>query len=212
MAALLYATDELLQDTSQMDAIINMSAAEELSFKANDAILNGNGAGKPQGILISGALVTPVRVNATTIINADILNMWVRMLPSSRKKATWYIGTEAEPQLDQLYLTSTLEARYITYGVDGVMRMKGRPVVVTEFNAALGTLGDICLFDMDEYLYWEKSVQAASSIHVQFLTDQTCFRFVYRCDGKTSNYTPITPYKSTSGATLSSFVALSASS
>jgi hypothetical protein len=64
---------------------------------------------------------------------------------------------------------------------------------------------------MREYLFWEKTdIQAATSIHVQFLTDETTFRFVYRCDGQTSMSSPITPYKGSK--TQSAFVSLTAAS
>ena len=41
----------------------------------------------------------------------------------------------------------------------------------------------------------------------QFLTDETVFRFVYRCDGQPAIASALTPYKGT-GNTLSPFVAL----
>jgi HK97 family phage major capsid protein len=84
----------------------------------------------------------------------------------------------------------------------------GRPVVETEFNPTLGDAGDILLADMSQYVMIDKDVQAASSIHVQFLTDQVAFRFVYRCDGQPKMAAPLTPYKGT--GTLSPFVAIEA--
>ena len=60
---------------------------------------------------------------------------------------------------------------------------------------------------MSEYLFWQKgAVQAAQSIHVQFLTDQTVFKFIARYDGQTALASALTPYKGSS--TLSPFVAL----
>ena len=55
----------------------------------------------------------------------------------------------------------------------------------TEYNAALGTIGDILLVSPSQYQLIEKSggVQYASSIHVYFTTDESAFRFVYRIDG-----------------------------
>jgi HK97 family phage major capsid protein len=83
----------------------------------------------------------------------------------------------------------------------------GRPVIETEFNATLGDKGDIVLADLSEYAMIDRDVQAASSIHLQFLTDQVAYRFVYRCDGQPKASAPLTPYKGTSN-TLSSFVTL----
>ena len=135
------------------------------------------------------------------------------MLPRSKARAKWYINSEVHDQLDQLTFTSGstgILSPYVRYDSNGVMNIYGRPVVETEFNAALGTAGDILLADMSEYLMWEKNaIEAASSIHVQFLTDQTAFRFIYRYDGQTALASAITPYKGT--ATQSPFVTLSAS-
>jgi HK97 family phage major capsid protein len=79
-------------------------------------------------------------------------------------------------------------------------------VVETEFNATLGTVGDIVLADMSQYAMIEKDVQAASSIHVQFITDQVAYRFVFRADGRPKIAAPLTPYKGS--GTLSPFVTL----
>jgi hypothetical protein len=49
-------------------------------------------------------------------------------------------------------------------------------------------------------------VQSASSIHVQFVTDQTVFRFVYRVDGQPKWDSALTPLNGTN--TVSPFVAL----
>jgi hypothetical protein len=49
-------------------------------------------------------------------------------------------------------------------------------------------------------------IEAASSIHVQFVTDETAFRFVYRMDGQPIWDTPVTPFQGSD--TVSPFVAL----
>lgn len=213
-AAVVYGTDELLQDAALFSTIVNTGCREELMFMGNDDVLNGSGVGGPQGILNSGALVSVTRTDANKIQHADIVGMWGRMPSRNKSNAAWYINAEVHAQLDQLTFTAGttgILSPYVSYGVDGVMRIYGRPVIETEFNSALGTAGDILLADMREYMFWEKSdIQAATSIHVQFLTDETTFRFVYRCDGQTSMASPLTPYKGT--ATQSAFVALTAAS
>src|SRR3972149_10726062 len=99
---------------------------------------------------------------------------------------------------------------FVTYRPDGTLTVFGKAVVETEFNEALGTEGDIVLANFSDYLFWEKgAVEAAMSIHVQFLTDQTAFRFIARYDGQTALASAITPYKGTN--TQSPFVTLSAS-
>ena len=216
-AVLVWATDELLEDAAQFSEVVRVGCGEELAFMANLDILRGNGAGGPLGILNSGALVT-VAAEAgqlvDTVVNENIDNMWRAMLPWSKPRSAWFINSEVAPQLDNVAIAigaSALEPRFVTYDAQGTIRIKGRPVYETEFNSALGDVGDIVLADMNEYLFWEKGgVQSASSIHVHFLYDETVFRFVYRCDGQTAMASPVTPLYATAGNTQSSFVTLAA--
>ena len=211
-AVLMYATDELVRDATQLQSVMTQGFAEELVFMANDDVLNGLGAGGPLGILNAGATVSQAKETgqaAATVVNANLNKMWQRLHPRSRANAAWFINSEVEPQLDILSIpagTAALEPRYVTYGPDGVLRIKGKPVVVTEFNAALGTVGDIVLADMSEYLFWDTQVEQASSIHVAFLTDESVYRAVYSCEGKPTLLSAITPYKGSN--TQSPFVSL----
>jgi HK97 family phage major capsid protein len=117
----------------------------------------------------------------------------------SKPRAKWYINTDCNPELDNIALavgTGGIPPRFIDYNDEGAMRIKGRPVVETEFNATLGTAGDIILADMSQYLFFEKGpTEVASSIHVQFLTDQEVFRFVKRVDGTLNVASALTPFK-----------------
>jgi HK97 family phage major capsid protein len=83
----------------------------------------------------------------------------------------------------------------------------GRPIIPIEQASTVGTVGDIVLADMSQYLMIDKGgVQQAESIHVRFTYDETVYRFVTRVDGQPLWNLPMTPAKST--ATLSPFVAL----
>ena len=211
-AVLVYGTDELLADASQFSAVVQQGAGEELSFMANDDIYNGLGVGGPFGIMKSAALISITKETnqtATTIVAENLYKMWARMPARSRGNAAWFINQDCDPQLDILALavgTAALDVRFVNYGPDGIMRIKGRPVIPTEHNLTLGQAGDILLADMSEYLFWEKQgVQSASSIHVSFTTDETVFRFVYRCDGQPAVSSALAPYQGSSN-TLSPFI------
>jgi HK97 family phage major capsid protein len=214
---LCYATEELLQDTIALAGIIQQGAAEELDFMVNDDICNGDGVAGPLGILQSGALVkVPMEAGqlADTIVTENIFKMWARMHPRSKANAAWYINTDVTPQLYALSLSVGTGGMPMYMGPGSLPNapsgaLLGKPVIETEFNATLGDVGDIILADMSQYVTIDKDVQAASSIHVQFLTDQVAFRFVYRCDGQPKIAAPLVPYKG-GGNTLSPFVALAA--
>ena len=216
-AVLCYATDELLQDTTALGGIISQGAAEELDFMINDDILNGVGTAGPLGILQSPALVSVAKEAgqlADTLLIENIFKMWARMHPRSKSNAVWYINTDVTPQLYAMSL-SVGTGGMPMYMAPGSLpnapsgALLGRPVVETEFNATLGDKGDVLLADLSQYAMIDRDVQAATSIHVQFTTDETAFRFVYRCDGQPKIAAPLTPYKGT-GNTLSPFVTLDA--
>jgi len=212
-AAVVVATDQLLADASMFSEIVRVGVTEELKFMLNEDIFDGAGLAGPQGFMNSGALITVTRTDANKILGQDISNMWVRMDLRGRKTAKWYIGNDSSPQLDNLFAVGSTAVLYpyASIGADGVKRLYGRPIETTEFNATLGTAGDIVLADMNQYLLWEKGgIEEAKSIHVYFLSDETAFRFVYRVDGKSSVNTALTPLKGST--TTSPFVNLLATS
>ena len=51
MTGLAAVTDELLADAGALENILSQAFAEEIGFKLDDAIINGDGAGKPLGVL-----------------------------------------------------------------------------------------------------------------------------------------------------------------
>jgi HK97 family phage major capsid protein len=212
VGVLMYATDELLADAAQLNAVLQQSAVEELNFMVNDAIVRGTGAGQPSGILNSGALISATRTNATNIDHDDVMRMINRLQPELYASAVWFAHPDTQPEIDALSFTSGstgILSPYVTYTDSGVTMLRGRPVVYNEFCPSLGSVGDLLLAGMDDYLTWEKGgVEAASSVHVEFLTDQQVFRFIYRTDGKPASYTALTPYQGST--TRSPYVALAA--
>jgi len=211
-----YATDELLADAPALEAVLSQAFTEELTFKTEDGVINGTGSGQLLGILNSGAVisVTPGSAQAaTSVTTQNILNMWSRLPIRSRKNAVWVINQEVEQQLYQLVLGSgtAVLLLYTPPGYNGNTSpyglLLGRPVVPIEYAAALGTAGDMILFDPQQYVMIDKQgLQTASSMHVRFLTDEMTFRFTFRVDGQPVWRTPLVPFKGTN--TYSPYVVL----
>lgn len=210
LTGLCYATDELLQDAGALESVIKEAFAEEFGFKIDDAILNGNGAGQPLGILNSPSLVTVAKETGQTakITVENLIKMWNRMWSRSRATAVWYINQELEP----LLYTLTIGDKPVYIPAGGLSEkpyatLFGRPVVPLEQCSAAGEVGDIILADLSQYLLIDKGgINQSSSIHVRFLYDEQVFRFIYRVDGQPIWNKPLTPYKGSS--TVSPFVAL----
>lgn len=213
LIALVYATDELLDDAVALEGLIRRVMPQEITFKMEDAFVWGTGAGMPLGIMNCGSLVSVSRNTSSAIRFADVLGMWARMYGPSRRTAVWLINQDIEPSLYAMcYMCGTYMAGpvYLAAGtVAGQMysTLFGRPVIPCEYCQTLGTAGDIILADFNEYVAIDKGgIQQAQSIHVRFVYDEQVFRFVYRVDGQCAWHQPLTPFKGTN--TQSPFVAL----
>ena len=142
----------------------------------------------------------------------NVNKMWSRMWARSRGNAVWLINQDCEPALDSMTIpvgTGGMPVYLPPGGLSGdrFARLKGAPVIPTEFNPTLGTVGDIMLVDLSQYLLIDKGgPQADSSIHVRFINNEKTFRFIYRVDGRPLWNTVLTPAKGSN--TLSPFVAL----
>lgn len=214
LIALCYSTDELLDDAVALESVISQAFTEEMTFKLEDAIFNGTGAGQPLGVTNSGAVLQVSKDSGdsgATVSTNDVLNMWSRLFASSRKNAAWFINQDVEPKLYPLTLGSgtAVQLLYTPPGKDGNQYglLLGRPVIPVEHCATLGTPGDVVLADLNQYLLIDKGAPRQDySIHVRFLNDEGVFRFVYRVDGQPAWKKPLTPKNGSN--TYSPFITL----
>ncbi len=217
LIGLFYATDEILQDTTALTAVASDAFIEEFAFKVDDEAIRGTGAGEMLGILNAPALVTvskEVGQPADTVLAENVENMWARMSPRSLAAAEWFINQSVWPQIFRLAHVIGTGGVPLYIPANGMSQapfgtLLGRPVIPLEQASALGDLGDVIFADWSEYGVIDKGgVKTASSIHVEFLTDQEVFRWTLRNNGRPRWTSSITPFKGTD--TISPFVALQA--
>ncbi len=193
MSALVPVTDELLEDSASLSAYLGRKVPEKMTYKLNDAILNGDGVMKPLGIFQSPALVTQAAEGgqaADTVVAANINKMWSRMYAPLRRNAVWVINQDIEPQLDSMVMGGTTAATPVYLPPNGLAgapngTLKGRPIIYSEACAALGDVGDIALVDFSQYLSLVKTggIKQDVSIHLWFDYGLTAFRFSFRVGG-----------------------------
>ena len=214
VVALVYATDEVLGDATQLGALLSVLPPQELDFQKDDKAINGSGVGVPLGFLNSPALVSQAKEAnqaAATVVAENIIKMYSRR-EGSAANYVWLINQEVEPQLHQLNLPVGTGGALVYMPPGGLSGLPygtlyGRPIIPVEQAAALGTVGDISFVNMMKYLTISKGgVQSAESIHVRFIYDESVFRFVERVDGMPMVKAPLTPYKGSN--TRSPFVTL----
>lgn len=215
LIGLMYATDELLEDSTAFNAISTEVFAEETNFMVEAAIFEGNGAGQPLGISGHSSLVSVSKETgqaAGTIVAENVINMWSRCWGRSRKNAVWLINQDIEPQLFKMSLAVGTGGIPIYMPANGLAdapfaTLMGRPVIPVEHASTVGTIGDIGLYDFSQYLMIDKGApKQAVSLHVRFIYDEAAFRITYRVDGQPIWEAPLTPKKGSN--TLSPFVQL----
>lgn len=220
IAALGYATDELLQDSTALQAVMSQGFTEEIRFEVEDSIVNGNGVGKPLGFMNSGAVITVTKdsgqANGTITFN-NLVRMLDRLPVRSRRNAVWLVAdSQVETALYSIMLPGAAgfpiylpPGQFSPAGNTVYGTLLGRPVIPVEYLPALGALGDIALVDLSEYVMIDKGgIQAAESMHVRFIYDEMTFRMVYRVDGKPAWRQPVTT--ANGAVTKSPFVVLQA--
>lgn len=211
-----YMTRELLEDASAIDSVYRDAFAEEITFMLENAIMDGTGAGQPLGIFRADAFISVAKETgqaAATILYENALNILSRMWQRSTSNAVFTINPDIIPQLGQMnMLTGTSgtpvflppgnTAANAPYGT-----LFGRPLVTTEYNKTLGTVGDIALIDFSQYLVLDKGeLRVDMSEHVNFTSDEVAMRFVLRVGGRPLWHSALTPLNGT--ATKSPYVGL----
>jgi HK97 family phage major capsid protein len=195
IAALVPVTDELLEDASSLANYLRKKTPVKFEYKINDAILNGDGVGKPKGILNSSFTVSIAKDSGQTngtVTFGNVTRMWSSMYARWRNNAVWLINQDVEPFLQQMTIQGTNSGVFPAYlppgGLSGspYATLLGRPVIVTEACAAVGTPGDIIFMDPAQYLSVVKSggMRQDVSIHLWFDYDVTAFRFIMRLGGQ----------------------------
>jgi HK97 family phage major capsid protein len=201
----------LLQDSViGLEKFLMTLFAKAIAWFEEYAFLQGNGVGKPQGMLTAPAAVAVTRANANQVQFVDVATMWSKLLPISWGKAIWAFSPSVVPQLLQLK-DGANRAIFISIDAGATKspswNLLGRPAFATEKVPALGTRGDLMLLDPSFYVLGDRmSIEVAASEHVNFLKNQMTWRIVERIDGQPWLDKPVTLQDGTSQ--VSPFVVL----
>lgn len=215
MMGFAYATDEMLTDAAFMTGFFGNAFTLAADRLLTEGVITGDGVGKPLGLLHSKALVTvdkETSQGAGTFTGANAIKMQARAMPRNRDRLVWLMHPDVEEQLPYLAIQSGEAAKFLWNPEGGLgnfdtQRVLNKPVLFEDSCSALGSKGDILLVDPYQYILLTKGTAKQDwSIHVEFLTDQSCFRMVFRCNGAPKVSKPLTIKNS--AKTRSPFVAL----
>lgn len=162
-----------------LETFLALAVEEEVEY----ACFRGTGVNEPMGIINSPATVSVTRTAGSDVQAADLSKMMSQLLPASFATAIWCVNPST---LDKIFKLTDF-AKNETHPVNPAQAgyLLSRPLYVTEKLPALGTKGDVMLFDPRMYVLatrMEGVVEA--SPHPNFLTNQTVFRLVWRGNGQ----------------------------
>lgn len=209
--AMTTSTEELLRDAPRLNDRLTRRSADAIRWKLNEALMWGNGVGKPIGWMGSGALVTVAKESsqsAAGIIAENVAKMFSRVIAPAQ--AYWLANPDALPQLMVMTLGNqpiwTPPSTGFVNAPGGYLL--GRPVMFNEHCQTMGTLGDIQLVNPNGYYAATRDAgpQYASSIHLFFDYGIEAFRWTFRFGGQPMLSAPVAAAKGSS--TRSHFVAL----
>jgi HK97 family phage major capsid protein len=206
-------TNELLSDGLGFGNALSGAMIKAIGWYLDLALLTGDGAAEPLGVLNSSSLITVPKetgqINDTIVIQ-NLAQMLTRMHPSCVANAVWVCSQSTRAQLLTLALAVGTGGAPIPVlqGSAGKFEMLTIPAVFTEKVPALGSAGDIMLVDFSQYYVGLRSdMSLARSDGPGFATDTVYYRGILRADGMAKWSAPYTPKN---GSSLSWAVALGA--
>ena len=185
MGAYVQISEELLADAQALSGLLIQKFGEAKGWFEDYAFLNGNGVGKPLGILNAPATYSVSRNTASHFKLEDAQNMVSRLPSASRGRAVFVMHQSVMPDLMNL----ATSGNFVTFLRDlqgrPETRLLGIPVEYTEKIPVLGTAGDVLLIDRSAYyILNRKDTTIATSNEVAFLTDEVVMKVTSRLDGQ----------------------------
>lgn len=195
---LIAATDNIMEDSPEgMANLINKGFGVAIDSMYEDVFLNGNGVGKPLGVLNSAAKIEAAKLtgqSAGTIVSQNLTTMVANLPKQSKKNAVWIYGSDPAiySELVNCKVGTSDFPAFIPAGAlseaQPVDRILGRPAYESEhLSSALGTVNDIVLVDPTQYaVAYKRTLTPAleSSAHLYFDKFQQAFRMKIRIDGQ----------------------------
>lgn len=185
------ASQELLDDAPRLNNLLTFQAGRAINWKASDAVMWGDGNGKPLGFMNAGCLVTVPKDSGQatlTLSVANLANMLARLLAQGGQPV-WILNRDVLPALIGLVIGSVPawmpSNQPLLAGPEGFLL--GHPVYFNEHAQTFSTLGDIVLADMKGYALATKvgqGIEFASSIHLFFDYNMSAFRWAFRLGGQ----------------------------
>jgi HK97 family phage major capsid protein len=170
---------EVAQDypgfATEIQALLEQGYVDLIALKT----LMGSGTSEPWGIfpaILAGGV--SVQVTSTTdgaFGGVDVFNVWNALPERFRSRASWVMSVSHESAIRQ-FATGTNAAAYFTVDLtaDGISRINGRPVYVTDYAPALstttGAASRLVVGDFQHYVIAQRAGITFENIQMLFAT------------------------------------------
>lgn len=186
LAAILYSSDELIEDSDTVDVVslVVDLFAEAIGEEEERVIWVGNGTTQPQGIEVARAAGTIQSIAGTGNALTDI-NRLYRALPRKyRANAAWFMNDASAAGIDRL-VDTTGRPIWTPSIADGAPdRLKGKDVVISDWVPER----TVFFGDMKRtYFLGDRkrmTVKVSNDTETAFTKDQTAIRVVARIAGR----------------------------
>ncbi|MCY3018189.1 MAG: phage major capsid protein [Planctomycetota bacterium] len=150
LSAVSEASRMLLKRATNLPALIAKLFKPSFTVKIDRAIVNGNGIGRPLGILQTADVQSVAREVAGEVSYEDLVNIEDALPAWMQPMGMWVVAKSVRKAL--LKLTDAVGKPLIQPNpVDGTPTLLGHPLVVTDLTT-LGDTGDVLFGDFSQYV------------------------------------------------------------
>lgn len=187
LVAVTHASNNLLADSAvSLSALLTgpRGFPGVIAWKEDYAFLQGTGVGQPLGVLNAPCTISVTRTTGGQIKYDDLVNVMNAMLPSAN--AVWVANLKMRGPLMLMNGPSGNPVYLWGSARDGLPdTLLGMPIVFTEKVPALGTKGDIGLYDFSHYYVGDRNATTIESTDQErWLKNQTSWKVTHRVDGQ----------------------------
>lgn len=181
-------SDELVDDSAiSLEAFFSgpFGFAGGVAWMEDYGFLRGTGAGQPLGVIDAGCTIIVPRAAVNAVAFTDLAHMLEHALPGGR--FVWVISQSLLSEFIQMSgPAGNASYVWIPNARDGVPgTLFGYPVVWSEKPPAIGSKGDVGLYDFSYYVIGDRQATTVESTkYDRWSYDQTSWRVVHRVDGQ----------------------------
>ncbi len=196
-----------------LQEVLTQLMADTIAYYVDYAIINGTGVNQPQGIAGSASTISISRTGTSSgNLLTDVARMYGALHPDGMGDAEWLVS----PSSHAKFITMNDASGRVVYQptfpqqsggpitVRAPYMILGLPVQVSQLAATAASTGDVQINDYTQYAFgMRQELELGVSEHVNFLSNQLTYRFLFRGDGQSRLNTYITL---ANGDTVSPFV------